>query len=103
MVRQSSDDGRRGEAGVLLSIRGDATEIELTIDQVELQQPAGTRNGNERVWRHEHFITFLQLPPELRGDNFSREQLANFGLTVLGCIHALANRFPAEPSDDVES
>ena len=103
MVRRSSDDGRRGKAGVLLSIRGDATEIELTIDHVGLERPAGFRNGNERLWKHEHFVTFLQMPSELSSDTFSKEQLANFGLTVLGCIYASANRLRGEPPDEVES
>ncbi len=103
MVRRPSDDGRRGETGLLLSIRRDATEIELTIDDVGLERPSGVRNGNERLWRHERFVTFLQMPPEMPLDGFSKEQLADFGLTIIGCIYPLAKRLPGEPSQGSES
>ena len=97
MVRRPIDNGRRGEAGVLLSIRRNAEEIEVTIDDVRLEKPAGLRNSDERVWGHDRFITFLQMPSEMREGTFSNEQLANFGLTIIGCIYPIAERLPVEP------
>jgi hypothetical protein len=103
MVRRGSDDGRRGQAGLVLSIRRDATEVELTIDDVTLERSSGVSNSNERLWRHERFVTFLRLPPEMPIDGFSKEQLADFGLTIIGCVYPLANRLSGEPSQNRES
>ena len=103
MVRRLSDDGRRGEVGVLLSIRRGATEIEVTIDDVRLQNPTGPSNSRDRVWGHERFVTFLQMPAELQQGTFSSEQLSNLGATIVGCIYPLAARLPVEPSTDGRS
>jgi len=98
MVRRQHDDGRRGKIGVLLSIRRDSSEIEITVDDVVLHDPASFENSDHRLWRHRWFTTFLNLPPDLDDTSFTQQKLADFGLTILGCIYAHAKKLEPEES-----
>ena len=102
MTRRSSDDGERGPVGILLSLRKDGSGIEVTMDNVALDRATGFRDSRNRLWRHEWFTTFLNLPPEFDRSVFTQEKLANFGLTVLGSIYGLAQRVPpiGSPSEE---
>ena len=97
MARREQDDGRRGPFGVLLSIRRDPAEIEITVDDVALHEPASFENSRNRLWRHQRFTTFLNLPPDLDRSFFTQQKLADFGLTILGCLYPLAKR--VDPND----
>ncbi len=94
MTRRSSDDGERGPIGILLSLRKDGSGIEVTMDNVALDRATGFRESRNRLWRHQVFTTFLNLPPELDRSFFTQEKLANFGLTILGSIYAVAQGVP---------
>jgi hypothetical protein len=80
-----SDDGARGDVGVLVSIREiDQTSIRLVFDRVR-------RDGQQ--WESFGFSTFKNLPKEtLLQMSMSEEDLHSFGLVLAAELCALLER-----------
>ena len=80
-----TDDGIRGEVGVVVSVRAiDATCVRLTFDRV-------LRDGQR--WRSIGFSTFKDLPREtLTEMSISTDDLESFGLVLTAELTALLER-----------
>jgi len=84
-LARSQDDGVRGKRGLCISVRPIDGHLELTVDTVTLDDPVS------RLWRHDTFITFVEVTAvQAKRFEFSEQQLAGFGRTMLGALFPAA-------------
>ena len=85
-MNDDKDPERRGESAVAVSVLPLADgKIRSFFDDLRRET-----DGPTRVWRHDTFTTHVTIDAaQLKELKFDRDELANFGLTVLGILRTL--------------
>ncbi|HEY0157245.1 MAG TPA: hypothetical protein VGF28_08175 [Thermoanaerobaculia bacterium] len=86
---RTRDDGVRGTEGVCISVRQLDGEIELTIDDVRLQDNDGRRH---RTWHHKTFVTFASMTPDEAAGRMSAQRHEDLGRFLHGLLVPLMTR-----------
>jgi sucrose-6-phosphate hydrolase SacC (GH32 family) len=84
-MQTPSDRGKRGHLAVAISIVEEDDAYVLFFDDLHLNESAG-----RRTWEHKKFVTTAVVPKEkLQTMNFSTDEMAGMGLTILGSLKAM--------------
>lgn len=80
-----SDQGKRGNLAVAISIVEQDGTCVLFFDDLHLSNTTA-----RRTWEHEKFVTTAVVSKEkLETMDFSEEEMAGMGLTILGSLKAM--------------
>ena len=87
-MQPPSDRGKRGHLAVAISIVEEDDAYVVFFDDLHL------RGSTEpRTWEHKKFVTTAVVPKEkLQTMNFSRDEMAGMGRTILGCLKVMYDR-----------
>jgi hypothetical protein len=84
-MQAPSDRGKRGHLAVAISIVEEEDAYVFFFDDLHLRD-----STERRTWEHKKFVTTAVVPKEkLRTMNFSDDELAGMGRTILGSLKAM--------------
>jgi len=84
-MQPPSDRGKRGHLAVAISVVEEDDAYVLFFDDLHLSGSSG-----RRMWEHKKFVTTAVVPKEkLQTMNFSADEMAAMGLTILGSLKAM--------------
>jgi hypothetical protein len=84
-MRSRSDTGKRGHLAVAISIIEEDDAYVFFFDDLHLHD-----RTEPRTWEHKKFVTTAVVPKEkLQTMNFSKDEMAGMGRTILGSLKAM--------------
>lgn len=84
-MQPPSDRGKRGRLAVAISIVEEEDAYVFFFDDLQLRDTT-----ERRTWEHQKFVTTAVVPKEkLQTMNFTTDELAGMGLTILGSLKAM--------------
>ena len=84
-MQPPSDRGKRGHLAVAISIVEEDDAYVFFFDDLHL-----TNSTTARMWEHKKFVTTAVVPKEkFQTMNFSTDEMAGMGLTILGSLKAM--------------
>jgi hypothetical protein len=84
-MQPPSDRGKRGHLAVAISIVEEDDAYVFFFDDLRLRDATA-----RRTWEHKTFVTTAVVPKEkLQTMNFSADEMAGLGLTILGLLKAM--------------
>lgn len=84
-MKLPSDEGKRGHLAVAISLVERDDDYILFFDDLHLSQSDG-----RRTWTHEKFVTTAVVPKEqFQAMEFSKDEMAGLGRTILGSLNAM--------------
>jgi hypothetical protein len=84
-MQPPSDRGKRGHLAVAISIVEEDDAYVFFFDDLRLSDSTG-----QRTWEHKKFVSTAVVPKEkLQTMNFSTDEMAGMGLTILGSLKAM--------------
>lgn len=84
-MQPPTDRGKRGRLAVAISIVEEDDAYVFFFDDLHLRD-----STKRRTWEHKKFVTTAVVPKEkLRTMNFSTDEMAGLGCTVLGSLKAM--------------
>lgn len=84
-MKLPSDHGKRGHLAVAISIVEENDAYVFFFDDLHLHDAA-----ERRTWEHSKFVTTAVVPKEkLQTMDFSTDEMAGLGLTILGSLSAM--------------
>jgi hypothetical protein len=84
-MQPPSDLGKRGHLAVAISIVEEDENYVFFFDDLRLSS-----SKERRTWEHKKFVTTAVVPKEkLQGMNFSTDEMAGMGRTILGSLKAM--------------
>lgn len=87
-MQPPSDRGERGRLAVAISVVEEEDAYVFFFDDLQLRDTSG-----RRTWEHKKFVTTAVVPKEkLQTMNFSTDELAGMGLTILGSLKVMYGR-----------